>query len=352
MSTSLLDWYYREGRSLPWRETQDPYAIWVSEIMLQQTQVKTVIPYYSRWLDEFPTIANLASASQDRVLKLWEGLGYYRRARNLHRAAQTLVRDNNGHFPITLDATLALPGIGRTTAGGILSAAFNQPTPILDGNVKRVLARLVALDRPPAKALSELWHLSETLLHPDNPRDYNQALLDLGATVCRPRQPACFRCPWQPHCTAYATDRQDELPMKSPKAPRPHKNIAVAIVLKDDLVLIDRRPNSGMLAGMWEFPGGKIEAGETPEACAIREVKEEVGLDVEAIAALGTVQHAYTHFSVTLHTFVCKHVTGEPQALEVAEVRWITPDRFDEFAFPVANQKIFPLFAEWMKQSA
>ena len=350
MSESLLVWYDKEGRSLPWRDTRDPYSIWVSEIMLQQTQVKTVIPYYHRWLQAFPTLSDLAAAPQDRVLKLWEGLGYYSRARNLHRAAQTLADNHDGQFPATLAETLALPGIGRTTAGGILSSAFNQSTPILDGNVKRVLARLTNLDRPPAKALPKLWELSEALLHPTNPRDYNQALLDLGATICRPRQPECHRCPWQSHCAAFATDRQHLLPMKTPKAPRPHKQIAIAIVLKDDHVLIDRRPDSGMLAGMWEFPGGKIEDGETPEACAVREVKEEVGLEVEAIASLGTVEHAYTHFSVTLHTFVCKYISGEPQTLEVAEVRWVTPDQFDEFAFPVANQKIFPLFSNWLQE--
>ncbi|MGK7911493.1 MAG: A/G-specific adenine glycosylase [Synechococcus sp.] len=352
MRRQLLDWYAREGRSLPWRNIQDPYAIWVSEVMLQQTQVKTVLPYYQRWLEAFPTVADLAAAPRDLVLKQWEGLGYYSRARNFHRAAQVVVDQYDSQFPRHLEGAIQLPGIGRTTAGGILSSAFNLPAAILDGNVKRVLARLSALPKPPAKALNQLWQLSEALIDPDNPRDYNQALLDLGATLCRPRQPDCPRCPWQSHCIAFKTQQQDRYPMKSPKSERPHKQIAVAIVMKNDLLLIDQRPEQGMLGGLWEFPGGKIEAGETAEACAIREVKEEVGLEVEAIAELGTVDHAYSHFSVTLSTFICRHLSGEPQTLEVDDVRWVTFDQLKDYAFPVANQKIFPLLEQWLQRSA
>src|SRR4028119_1449334 len=185
---SLLVWYTNAGRDLPWRRCRDPYVIWISEIMLQQTQVKTVIPYYHRWLGQFPTIEQLASADLQQVLKAWEGLGYYTRARNLHRAAQQIMQRHRGVFPTQLQEVLALPGIGRTTAGGILSAALNQPVAILDGNVKRVLARLVALPVPPAKAMKQLWQLSEGLLEREHPRDFNQALMDLGATVCTPKK--------------------------------------------------------------------------------------------------------------------------------------------------------------------
>ncbi|MGK7908751.1 MAG: A/G-specific adenine glycosylase [Synechococcus sp.] len=362
MRQQLLHWYDREGRSLPWRETDDPYAIWVSEIMLQQTQVKTVLPYYHRWLDAFPTIFDLATAPRDRVLKQWEGLGYYSRARNFHRAAQMVMERYDGRFPDTLEAAVSLPGIGRTTAGGILSAAFNQPAAILDGNVKRVLARLIVLPKPPAKALKQLWQLSESLLDPDNSRDYNQALLDLGATLCRPRQPDCPRCPWQAHCTAFNTLQQHQFPMKSPKTQRPHKQIAIAIVVRQSPnspgrnggveLLIDRRPEEGMLGGLWEFPGGKIEVGETAAECAVREVKEEVGLDVEMLASLGAVDHAYTHFSVTLNAYICRYMDGVPQPLEVADVRWVSFEQLKDYAFPVANQKIFPLLEQWLKQSA
>ncbi|MEW5856261.1 MAG: A/G-specific adenine glycosylase, partial [Cyanobacteriota bacterium] len=199
---SLLAWYSQNGRDLPWRHHPDPYAIWVSEIMLQQTQVKTVIPYYQRWLAQFPTIATLAAADLQQVLKAWQGLGYYARGRNLHKASQEIIQRHNGIFPTHLSHVLALSGIGRTTAGGILSAAFNQPVAILDGNVKRVLARLVALPVPPTKATKSLWQLSESLLDPQQPRDFNQALMDLGATVCTPHNPTCNRCPWMSHCRA------------------------------------------------------------------------------------------------------------------------------------------------------
>lgn len=192
---SLLNWYRQQGRDLPWRKQTDPYVIWVLEIMLQQTQVKTVIPYYQRWLAQFPTLKDLAIADLQTVLKAWEGLGYYVRARNLHKAAQIIVRDYNNIFPDRLEEVLKLPGIGRTTAGGILSAAFNQPISILDGNVKRVLSRLIALAVPPAQEIEQLWQLSDTLLDPHHPKDFNQALMDLGATVCVRSRPSCLLCP-------------------------------------------------------------------------------------------------------------------------------------------------------------
>ncbi|MEO0851978.1 MAG: A/G-specific adenine glycosylase [Cyanobacteria bacterium J06648_11] len=355
MRQRLLHWYAQHGRSLPWRATRDPYAIWVSEIMLQQTQVKTVLPYYQRWLAALPTIADLANAPQGQILKLWEGLGYYRRARYLQRAAQVICDRHDGVFPRDPEDVLALPGIGRTTAGGILSAAFDGAAPILDGNVKRVLARLVALPVPPSRAVSQQWTLSETLLDPARPRDYNQALLDLGATLCRPRQPLCDRCPWQPECIAYRDTRQAELPMKTPAPERPHKNIAVAVVFRGDLrnggeLLVDRRLDTSMLGGLWEFPGGKIEPHETPAQCAVREVKEEIGIDVEFVEPLGTIQHAYTHFSITLQAFMCRYVSGEAQTLQCAEVRWISPDEIPHFPFPVANQKLFPLLDSWLRK--
>lgn len=353
MRQRLLDWYARHGRSLPWRDTRDPYAIWVSEIMLQQTQVKTVLPYYQRWLLALPTIADLANAPQEKILKLWEGLGYYRRARFLHKAAQEICDRHNGVFPAAYDDVLALPGIGRTTAGGILSAAFNCAVPILDGNVKRVLARLVALSVPPSRAVARQWTLSEALLDPARPRDYNQALLDLGATLCRPRQPECDRCPWQPECVAYRDNRQAELPMKTPAPERPHKNIAVAVVFRGDLrnggdLLIDRRLDTSMLGGMWEFPGGKIEPHETPAECAVREVREEIGIEVELVEPLGAIEHAYSHFSITLQAFMCRYISGEAQTLQCAEVRWISPTEIPNFPFPVANQKLFPILNRWL----
>ncbi|MGF1602090.1 MAG: A/G-specific adenine glycosylase [Thermosynechococcaceae cyanobacterium] len=341
LQDSLQIWYHQWGRDLPWRRTPDPYAIWVSEIMLQQTQVKTVIPYYERWLQQFPTVSVLAAADQQQVLKVWQGLGYYARARNLHRAAQQIVDRWNGQFPDTLDAVLQLPGVGKTTAGGILSLAFDQPEPILDGNVKRVLARLTALSVPPKQAIGKLWTVSKQLLDRQHPRNFNQALMDLGATVCLPKGPSCDRCPWSPHCHAFLLNLQTKIPMSEPRAPLPHKQIGVAVIWNDnDQILIDKRPEKGLLGGLWEFPGGKIEADETVEDCIRREIQEELGIDIEVGDHLITVDHAYTHFKVTLTVHHCRHLKGEPQTLECDEIRWVTLDEIESYPFPKANQQI------------
>ncbi len=338
---TLLSWYGQFGRDLPWRQSRDPYSLWVSEVMLQQTQVKTVMPYYERWLNLFPTIEGLAIAEQQQVLKAWEGLGYYARARNLHRAAQVIVSHHDGVFPDRLVDVIQLPGIGRTTAGGILSAAFNQPVAILDGNVKRVLARLVALQMPPNRALADLWQLSEVLLDQQQPRDFNQAIMDLGATVCTPHQPLCPICPWKEHCQAYNQGIQAKLPMSETRAPLPHKSIGVAVIWNDrGQILIDRRRQEGLLGGLWEFPGGKVEAGETIEACIQREIREELGIEIAVGDRLIVVDHAYSHFRVTLNVHHCRYISGEPQAIECDEVRWVTLADIDRYPFPKANVQI------------
>ena len=315
--------------------------------MLQQTQVKTVIPYYHRWLDRFGDIKALAAADLQDVLKVWQGLGYYARARNLHKAAGEVVSKHNGIFPDRFEDVLALPGIGRSTAGGILSAAFNQPIPILDGNVKRVLARLVALPVPPAKALGDLWQLSETLLDTQQPRNFNQALMDLGATLCTPKNPACLLCPWRTSCAAYNLEKQSEIPMRETRSPIPHKQIGVAVIWNDERqILIDRRRPEGLLGGLWEFPGGKIEPGETVEACVRREIQEELGIEVTVGDRLITVEHAYTHFRVTLYVHHCQYVSGEPRPIECDEIRWVSVDELDEYPFPKANTRIIEAIRE------
>ena len=348
LRSGLLEWYSIQGRDLPWRRSRDPYAIWVSEIMLQQTQVKTVIPYYDRWLAQFPTLQTLASADQQQVLKLWQGLGYYARARNLHRAAQDIVSQHHGIFPTDLPTAVSLPGIGRTTAGGILSAAFDQPTPILDGNVKRVLARLVALSVPTSKAIAQLWQLSIALLDPAHPRDFNQAWMDLGATVCLPRSPLCDRCPWQPHCCAFHQGIQTEIPMTETRAPIPRKMIGVAVIWNDaGQILIDRRKPNGLLGGLWEFPGGKVELGETIPACIQREIQEELGIEIEVGDRLIIIDHTYSHFHVTLNVHHCKHLSGEPQAIECDEIRWVELADLDSYPFPKANLQIIEALRQW-----
>ncbi|MGQ9871195.1 A/G-specific adenine glycosylase [Leptodesmis sp.] len=347
LRSSLFTWYYQHGRDLPWRHSRDPYAIWISEIMLQQTQVKTVLPYYDRWLTQFPTLQSLAAADQQQVLKLWQGLGYYARARNLHRAAQEIVSHHDGVFPDDLKTVMSLPGIGRTTAGGILSAAFNQPVAILDGNVKRVLARLIALQVPPMKAISQLWQLSEALLDPIHPRDFNQALMDLGATVCLPRQPNCQVCPWQSHCCAFHSGIQNQLPMTETRSPLPRKVIGVAVIWNDQQqILIDRRRQEGLLGGLWEFPGGKVEPDETIAACIQREIREELGIEIAVGDRLITVEHTYSHFHVSLNVHHCQYVSGEPQPIECDEVRWVTLAEIDQYPFPKANVEIIKALRE------
>ncbi len=309
--------------------------------MLQQTQVKTVIPYYQSWLRRFPNFIDVAQADLQEILKQWQGLGYYARARNLHKAAQKIVTDYEGKFPKTLEDALSLPGIGRTTAGGILSAAFDQPISILDGNVKRVLARLIALDVPPDRALAQLWRLSDQLLDPEHSRDFNQALMDLGATVCTRQRLTCGDCPWQGHCLAYNSGKQTELPKRKMSAPLPHKLIGVAVIIDDHAnILIDRRPEQGLLGGLWEFPGGKIEAGETVEACIEREIREEIGLDIAVGAPLITIDHAYSHFRVTLHVHLCRYLGGIPQVIACDEIRWVRLEELDQYPFPKANTEI------------
>lgn len=338
---SLLDWYSQQGRSLPWRDQPTPYRVWISEVMLQQTQVKTVLPYFERWMQQFRDIPSLAQADLQTVLKAWEGLGYYARARNVHRSAQQICDRHQGKFPQTYDEVLALPGIGRSTAGAILSAAFGQAYPLLDGNVKRVLARLIALRVPPAKALGQLWDLSAEILDPQHPRNFNQAIMDLGATCCTPKNPTCLLCPWRPFCQAYQTHQQQHLPMTERRAPLPHKQIGVAVIWNDrQQILIDRRPDEGLLGGLWEFPGGKLETGESYQDCVRREIREELAIEVEVGDHLITVTHAYSHFKVSLHVYHCRYVAGDPQPLESQEVRWVRLDELDQFPFPKANSKI------------
>ncbi|MDJ1172523.1 A/G-specific adenine glycosylase [Roseofilum capinflatum] len=347
LRAALLHWYDDAGRVLPWRKERDPYRIWISEIMLQQTQVKTVLPYYDRWLQAFPTLETLAQADRQQVLKLWEGLGYYSRARNLHQAAQQVMEKHQGIFPQQLEPVLSLPGIGRTTAGGILSAAFNQPISILDGNVKRIFARLTTLPKPPGKAQKQLWQLSDAMVDRENPRDFNQALMDLGATICTPKAPKCDRCPWSPHCLAHQTGTPTHWPMRETPPVRPHKNIGVAVIWNDrGQLLIDRRLDQGLLGGLWEFPGGKLEPDETLPECIKREIQEELAIDIEVGDHLITIDHAYTHFRVTLNVYNCRHCSGTPQAIECQDIRWVTLEELDQFPFPKANLKIIQALRE------
>ncbi|MFN2146642.1 MAG: A/G-specific adenine glycosylase [Anaerolineales bacterium] len=332
-SQQLLDWYTREGRSLPWREAPAPYAVWVSEIMAQQTRLETVIPYYQRWMAQFTDIPSLAAASQQEVLNAWEGLGYYSRARNLHKAGGVVVERFNGHLPADKTALLSLPGIGRYTAGAILSIAFGQDEAVVDGNVKRVYARLFAVETAVNTPAGEkaIWALAEEYLPAGRAGDFNQALMDLGAMVCLPRTPDCAACPLADLCQAHLTGRVNEFPVKQAKKKIPHYIVTAAVISgEDDAVLITQRPQDAMLGGMWEFPGGKQEPGESLEDCLKREILEELNCRIEVRQPVGIFNHAYTHFKVTLHAFHAELTSGKVELRYHQDARWIPVSDLDE----------------------
>lgn len=339
----LLAWYVKHKRDLPWRRTKDPYRIWVSEVMLQQTQVDTVIPYYKRWFKRFPTVKSLASASLDEVLKAWEGLGYYSRARNLHKAAKEITEKRRGKFPKDFEEIQKLPGIGRYTAGAIASIAFHLPYPVLDGNVARVLVRLYAISKPPAlpEIRKELWDHATHLLPKKQPGDFNQVLMELGARICLPKKPLCLFCPVHEHCEARHLGMEESLPTKSPRRKIPLLEVAVAILKDRGRYFIQRRPPEGLLGGLWEFPGGKIEKGEKPDGALQRELEEELGVRARVLRKLPLVRHAYTHFRVILHPFECRLDGGKPKKND-SPSRWVRLEEFSRYAFPTANRKIFP----------
>jgi len=343
----LLAWFATHERQMPWRGSPDPYAVWVSEVMLQQTQVATVTPYYERFLRRFPDVGALARARLDDVLKTWEGLGYYSRARNLHAAAKTIVADLDGEIPRTVEGLCELPGIGRYTAGAIASIAFGLDEPVLDGNVARVLSRVFLVRTPPKepRTATRLWDLARELLPKGRAGEFNQALMDLGATVCTPRKPACIVCPIAPVCRARAKGLQDALPAKSRRKPLPHHEICVGVVRKKGRVLIDRRKPEGLLGGLWEFPGGKRRKGESREACVRREVLEELGVRARVGERFAVVRHAYSHFRVTIHAFECEFESGRPRAIRCAAWKWVRPREFVRFAFPAANRRIIAALA-------
>jgi A/G-specific adenine glycosylase len=342
LSRQLLTWYDQNARRLPWRGERDPYRIWISEIMLQQTRIETVIPYYQRWLERFPTLDDLANASGQDVLHAWEGLGYYSRARNLHRAARLIVQDLGGQFPMDRVGLEQLPGIGRYTAGAIASIAFGQDEPALDGNIRRVLSRVFNLELPARSPQGErlLWGYAEGNLPTGRAGDYNQALMDLGAVICTPRAPDCLVCPLENMCQARLLGVQEERPVMQARRAIPHYLVTAAVIHRAGQVLIARRPEKGLLGGLWEFPGGKVEPGEELPAGLKREIREELAVDIEVGEHFGVFEHAYTHFRVTLHAFCCHLIDGEPQAIEASDLRWVIPSNLTEYPMGKIDREI------------
>jgi A/G-specific adenine glycosylase len=339
----LLAWYRKVGRDVSWRNRVDPYSVWVAETLLQQTRVDQATPYYDRFIARFPTVDALAAASVDDVLRAWEGLGYYARARNLRRAAQIVVEQYDGVIPNTLERLCALPGVGPYTASAILAIAFGQPAAAVDGNVTRVVSRVFSIGlRADTAAARRLVHdLATRLISPDQPGLFTHAIMELGAMVCRPRTPHCELCPLRPVCSAAASGTPEAFPVRAPGRPTPHYDVAVAIIEDGSgHVLIQRRPEDGLLGGLWEFPGGKRVAGETLWDACRREMREELQVAVTILAHLDAIDHAYSHFRVTLHPFLCRITGGIPTPPEGVVVRWVPEESLTEYPFPRANRRL------------
>ncbi|MBI5842843.1 MAG: A/G-specific adenine glycosylase [Chloroflexi bacterium] len=340
LSSRLLTWYRQNKRTLPWRDHPDPYAVWVSEIMLQQTRVETVIPYFERWMRLFPTINDLAKASEHDVLNAWEGLGYYSRARNLHKAARIVAEKYSGELPRNLDNLRALPGIGRYTVGAIASMAFGMDAPTLDGNLRRVFARLFDVTEPADSPAGEkiLWSLAAEHLPKGQAGDYNQALMDLGATICLPRNPRCLICPLMKMCKARENGTQEARPVLKPKKEIPHHVHAAGVIVGqiDNLscVLLAKRPSKGLLGGMWEFPNGRVDGD--PARGLVNALKTGYGLKVQKKEALGVVQHTYTHFKITVHAFHCE----SPSIPKEKDLKWVRIAELEDYPMGKIDRQI------------
>jgi A/G-specific adenine glycosylase len=337
LTPRLLDWFRRCRRDLPWRRDRDPYRIWVSEVMLQQTQVATVIPYFDRFLAAFPTLESLAAADEQDVLRLWEGLGYYRRARGLHQAARRLVAEHTGSFPTDPALLATLPGLGRYTVNAILSQAFDLRLPILEANTQRVLSRLFGRRDDPREgpARAWLWQAAEELLPRHGSGEFNQALMELGALVCTPAAPRCSECPLAARCAAFQQGLQESIPARTPKPDITRVTEAAAVIHRNGSALLVQRPAGGRWAGLWEFPHAPLQDGETPEAAAVRIAADLAGIEARLGSELLTFQHGITRYRITLTSFELHHVSGEFRSSFYTQGAWVSPA--DLAAYPVSS---------------
>jgi A/G-specific adenine glycosylase len=334
----LLAWYGRRHRKLPWRASRDPYRIWISEIMLQQTTVRAVLPYYEKWLTLFPDLAALARAPLQRVLRAWQGLGYYERARNLHRAARIIVREHGGRVPDDEKTLRSLPGFGPYTTAAVSSLAFDKPFPVIDANVRRVLMRIVGLGGEASAGQDHrLLGRLRDYFPVRSPGLFNQAMMELGALVCRSRNPLCLACPVSAFCAALREGRQETIPR--PRRQAVEKIEAVVAVIRDGLrFLIQQRPAGALFGGLWELPGGKTKRGESREAALRREIREELGAEITEMRYLTCIRHAYTRFRVSLSVFSCRLEGDRPSAGPGR--RWVTLDSVRRYPLPSGTVRI------------
>ena len=337
----VLNWYDSNAFPFPWRVSNDPYRVWLSEIMLQQTRVNTVIPYYYNWLVDLPSVSSVPRSDMDYILKKWEGLGYYARARNFYYACKIVINKFGGNIPCDYNDFLSLPGVGPYIAGAVLSIAYNIPIPAVDGNAYRVISRINSIDLSFNKCKKEITKFLSAHISSDRPGDFNQAIMDIGREICTLKNPACHMCPLQRICSAFVDNSVDKYPIRSRRTKKPHHRVAVGIIWKNNKILISKRIEKGLLGGLWEFPGGKIKKGEGAKKCIIREIKEELGICVLPKKFIKQIRHVYSHFSITLDAYSCNYIAGEPLSLTSADWKWIKPEHISLYAFPKANHKLF-----------
>jgi A/G-specific adenine glycosylase len=343
ISSILLDWYYHNRRDLPWRVNLDPYSVWVSEVMLQQTRVETVIPYYEQWMTRFPTLSSLSNATLQEVLNQWEGLGYYGRARNLHKSSQMIMHQMNGIIPQEVKNLVKLPGVGQYTAAAIAAIAFSMDELALDGNLRRVFARIFNIKDELGSRSSEriFQKIGRKLIPKGFAGDFNQALMDFGSLICIPKDPLCNACPIKKCCKSYALGVQKERPVIKPKAKLPHHIFFAAVIIDREKVLINQRPTDGLLGGLWEFPEGKLETQENPQEYLLRRIQEKLNLRVKVIDFWGENHHTYTHFKTTKHVYLCQLIWNqEVKPWKSTSVRWVPVDQLIEFPMGKLDRKI------------
>ncbi len=347
LSSKLLAWYRQNRRDLPWRQEPSPYRVWISEIMLQQTQVNRVVTYFQNWMQTFPNVHTVAEADQDHVLKAWEGLGYYLRAKNIQAAARMVCTKHNGDLPSDMTDLLALPGIGPYTASAIASLAFNQCVPVVDANVQRVIARILNLNQPikSAAAQKTVRGVVQNLIPQGQSGSLNQAVMELGALVCLPRNPGCPSCPVSGHCQSLAAGQVHMRPVLPPRRKSTAIQVAAGVLVDAGRILIQKRPPQGLMANLWEFPGGKLISGEKPEQALRREFWEELELDIQVLDKITVIKHSYTSFNVTLHVYWCAPVLAgqEPVLHAATDFRWVNPQELAHFPFPAADCRLIQM---------
>ncbi|MDR3555993.1 MAG: A/G-specific adenine glycosylase [Syntrophobacteraceae bacterium] len=351
----LLAWFGANSRKLPWREKYVPYQVWISEIMLQQTRVKTMLPYYHRWMARFPDAASIARASEDEVPRFWEGLGYYARAGNIGKAARIMVSDYGGEVPPDFDLLRRLPGIGRYTAGAIMSFAFNADYPAADANAGRIFARLLDIDHPSgSKEFAEsVWRAATDLLPRGRSREFNQALMDLGSMVCSAKEPSCAQCPVSGCCIAFRKGLTALRPVKARKATVTQIVRAAVVMVLEGRVLVRKRPESGLMPHLWELPGGEVPEGSSPEQAIRRIWAEELCIRLGPLESLGVIKHSHTAFRVMLHAFLCDGCGPASGWAETGpRLRWVSIKELEKPAFPSAHRRIIRAFLERLAASS